>query len=511
MARWGHRWGGGAGAGRGAVAVEFSEEASSDSVAPSGTELASAASGLAVTFLPVWYLCIAGDWLQGPYVYALYESYGLPRADIARLFVAGFGASLAFGTVAGSWVDSIGPKRGCQLYCVLYVISCATKHFNGFWFLLAGRLTGGVATSLLFCAFEAWLIREREGELTRRRVGASQVSQQRGEDLVLRRTFGLMWFGSSLVAIAAGLLGDAAVGLMPLTKVSRVFNVGGLTAPFDFAAMLLLVGLALLTATWEENLGDEGKASGDGQLRAEQSRESPTELLGRAAAVVSGDGTLLALMAVVACFEGSTYAFIFNWTSAVTDGAVVAPALGKVFATFMLAYTSGSLAFQLRPAAPSDQPAAAAKTEQDTGLTTPSAAAAAAAVAVSAVEPLRVALALAVPALLAAAASLSFLPAGSVERTVGVLGGFIVFEFCCGLYAPSVSATKGALVPEQLRSSIYSTYRAPMNAVVLVVLLSDAPPAGCLFACACLLAAAVLAGLALPSSRAQVAYGAEKS
>ncbi|CAE8659868.1 unnamed protein product, partial [Polarella glacialis] len=72
-----------------------------------------ASGGLAAIFLPVWLLCVAGDWLQGPYVYALYESYGLPREDIARLFVAGFGASMAFGTFVGSWVDQLGRKRGC--------------------------------------------------------------------------------------------------------------------------------------------------------------------------------------------------------------------------------------------------------------------------------------------------------------------------------------------------------------------------------------------------------------
>lgn len=47
----------------------------------------------------------AGDWLQGPYVYALYQHYGFERGDIGRLFIAGFGSSMVFGTFIGAMAD----------------------------------------------------------------------------------------------------------------------------------------------------------------------------------------------------------------------------------------------------------------------------------------------------------------------------------------------------------------------------------------------------------------------
>jgi Sugar-tranasporters, 12 TM len=47
----------------------------------------------------------AGDWLQGPYVYALYEAYNMSKHDIEVLFVAGFGSSMIVGTVVGSFAD----------------------------------------------------------------------------------------------------------------------------------------------------------------------------------------------------------------------------------------------------------------------------------------------------------------------------------------------------------------------------------------------------------------------
>jgi hypothetical protein len=55
------------------------------------------------------YACViavsASDWLQGPYVYALYDSYGLTNHDIERLFVVGYASSMLFGTVVGSIAD----------------------------------------------------------------------------------------------------------------------------------------------------------------------------------------------------------------------------------------------------------------------------------------------------------------------------------------------------------------------------------------------------------------------
>lgn len=46
-----------------------------------------------------------GDWLQGPHVYALYESYNMSKHDIEILFIAGFGSSMLFGTIVGSFAD----------------------------------------------------------------------------------------------------------------------------------------------------------------------------------------------------------------------------------------------------------------------------------------------------------------------------------------------------------------------------------------------------------------------
>lgn len=134
----------------------------------------------------------AGDWLQGPYVYYLYTTYGYGKGDIGQLFIAGFGSSMLFGTIVGSladkqWVPLLqsfsedrfvrwnfsllfflsghknhyrGRKRACVTYCITYILSCITKHSPHYKVLMLGRILGGIATSLLFSAFESWLVAE---------------------------------------------------------------------------------------------------------------------------------------------------------------------------------------------------------------------------------------------------------------------------------------------------------------------------------------------------------------
>ena len=45
------------------------------------------------------------DWLQGPYLYTLYESYDFQIQDIALLFIIGFVSSAVFGTLVANTAD----------------------------------------------------------------------------------------------------------------------------------------------------------------------------------------------------------------------------------------------------------------------------------------------------------------------------------------------------------------------------------------------------------------------
>merc|ERR1719453_2477170 len=48
---------------------------------------------------------------------------------------------------------------------------------------------------------------------------------------------------------------------------------------------------------------------------------------------------------------------------------------------------------------------------------------------------------------------------------------FVAFEFCVGVYFPTICTLKSEVVPESHRATIYNLFRAPMNLIVLGVLL----------------------------------------
>ncbi|KAG6720838.1 hypothetical protein I3842_03G082700 [Carya illinoinensis] len=83
---------------------------------------------------------IAGDWLQGLYVYYLYSQYGFGKGEIEQLFIAGFGSSMLFGTIVGSLAGKQGRKRACVTYCITYILSCITKHSPQYKVLMVGRM-----------------------------------------------------------------------------------------------------------------------------------------------------------------------------------------------------------------------------------------------------------------------------------------------------------------------------------------------------------------------------------
>jgi len=89
-------------------------------------------------YLPVFLSAMLADWLQGPFVYALYQGYGIDREHNGYLFVAGFGASAAFGTFVGAAADQCGRRKFALLYCAIYFGHCLTKHLNEFGVLTLG-------------------------------------------------------------------------------------------------------------------------------------------------------------------------------------------------------------------------------------------------------------------------------------------------------------------------------------------------------------------------------------
>ncbi|KAH7725501.1 Major facilitator superfamily domain-containing protein 5 [Aphelenchoides avenae] len=261
------------------------------------------------SYLTVYLLAVAGDWLQGPHVYALYDSYNMSKHEIELLFIAGFGSSLLFGTFVGSIADKYGRKTNCFLYAVLYIGACITKHFGNFYVLLLGRLLGGIATSILFSAFESWLVYEHN----KRGFGDSMLST----------IFSHATFGNSLVAITSGLVAQVAADTF------------GYVAPFDVAMVVLVAMAVILIFTWPENYGDSKAAVHQSFVDAYETIRDNT--------------TVLYLGLIQSLFEGAMYTFVLEWTPALSAAMPNGEGIphGYIFASFMIAVMMGSSIFKV--------------------------------------------------------------------------------------------------------------------------------------------------------------------
>jgi len=400
-----------------------------------------------IRYLAGWCLCVAADWLQGPYVYALYSAYGYSKHENARLFVAGFGSSLVFGCFVGSLADQFGRKKSALAYCLCYILSCMTKHVNIYWVLMLGRVLGGIATSLLFSCFECWMVSEHQG-----RYGFSGG--------LLGYMFGLMYQLMYVVAILSGMLAQFAADKFPLQPIHEdsATHFGGATAPFDCAIVALLIGAVHIATTWHENYGSSSSSTSTGQ------HSGIVGVMREAIGCVQRDRRVLLLGVVVACFEGAMFAFVFNWTPALEDKSSPPP-LGLIFSTFMMACMCGASIGTISGSVL--QPDSRVFLVCATGV----------------------------------ASFFVIVFAVSKHYLRACFGAFLLFECMVGVYFPSVGVLKSEVVPEHVRSTVYNIYRVPLNGVVVCLLLTNLSMLRCYGLCASLILLALVSVAAIKKSQ----------
>jgi MFS family permease len=213
---------------------------------------------------------------------------------------------MIFGTIVGSLADRYGRKLAGLTYVATYIASCITKHWSDYGVLMLGRFFGGIATSLLFTAFESWLV--------------SEHFARNYDPEWLNGTFSkAIFIGNGLVSIIAGLLANYLVTDMDL----------GPVAPFDAAASFLAIGGVIISFTWTENKGDTKENSSlEASFRA-------------ASNAIFKDKKVLYLGAMQSLFEAAMYSFVFLWTPALSPNDEIIPH-GMIFATMMVACMIGS-------------------------------------------------------------------------------------------------------------------------------------------------------------------------
>eukprot|EP00937_MAST-01D_sp_MAST-1D-sp2_P003677 g3677.t1 len=355
--------------------------------------------GLRRRYLLGFVPAMLADWMMGGHIYALYAAHGYSMDEIAVLFLVGFGASMALGTALGSASDSMGRARACRLYCALYAVSAVCNNSPSWGMLVLSRITGGAATSLLYCCFEVWAVDEHARLNLPRRT--------------LERLFAEATLLNACSAVAGGLLAEAAV------------HYGGLTAPFNCALLPLGVSALAVGTRWRDNYGERAIGT--------------TAALAKAAVLILRTPLLIATGVLSAAFEGVMYVFVFMWTPALearhgpaSAGAALLPH-GIVFALLMLWKMLGSNAFALLSHA---------------GRGT---------------HPITV------TAVFALAALSLFAPVRSGSFGAA-LAAFAVYEFCIGMYWPTIGVLRSRHVPQAARATINTLFRVPLNMGVMVAL-----------------------------------------
>ena len=372
---------------------------------------------LQVRFLVVFWLMRMADWLQGPYFYEVYSSKligGVPVSLdlVSKLFLVGFASTGLFGPWIGKLVDGVGRKAGTLAFAALYTVGALSTRSSLLPLLLLGRVAGGVGTSLLFSAPEAWLVGEHQRE--------NHDGKWLGE------TFGLAYAGDALVAIAAGQLAS-----MTAAK-------AGPTGPFTASVLFLALGSLIASVSWGENVA---VASGGGA-----NKNKPT--IPEAFAVMKADKKIMLVGAMQALFEGAMYIFVLQWCPAIKAAIQASPMwaanqaipFGKIFSCFMVNCLLGTTLFGAI---------------RSRGIT---------------VEQSAVGMMLAATAaLLTATKAVSSTAGGSLGMLVAA---FFAFEACVGVYFPTIGTLRSKYVPDSHRSVIMNIFGLPLNIIVVGVFLS---------------------------------------
>jgi MFS family permease len=220
---------------------------------------------------------------------------------VSKLFLIGFASTGLLGPWIGRFVDTCGRKAGTILFAILYSLGALSTRSSLLPLLLLGRIAGGIGTSLLFSAPEAWLV----GEHTKQGFDGKWLGE----------TFGWAYSGDSIVAIAAGQLASISASKQ------------GPTGPFTLSLGFLALGSALAALRWTENVAPRAVSSDEGQKPK----------ISDAADIILKDKRILLVGGLQALFEGAMYIFVLQWPPAIRaailkswPGAAVSIPYGKI-------------------------------------------------------------------------------------------------------------------------------------------------------------------------------------
>ncbi|KAI0866336.1 hypothetical protein F4860DRAFT_508730 [Xylaria cubensis] len=382
-----------------------------------------------LTFLRVYLLVIGSEWLQNPFMYSLFRNEKtLDEGTVSTLYISTYISAAVSAFFTGYLTDRFGRRRACLVFCGIHSLAAISVCFDALPVLIAGRVLGGVALTLLWTAFESWMIAEY-----------NERGFAHGSRLSLTSLFGVMTTSKCITAIGAGVLGHCVV-----------LALGSKIHPFILSGTLDLCAAILMLHTWKENWGID--SSVDADLGNDKVAKAQKKLPSDRERTSLWDPRLWALSFVTCCFEGTIFLFMFFWPETLQDahdrahpGVNETIPHGVIFSSLMAIMVIGALSFNLMVA---DQDGS-----HQQGLTTRH---------------------ILTPTLLLRysllASAICFFAAAFFREEIVLFISFLLLEVCNGVYVPSVAFYRGVIVSDEARARVYSLMNIPLFVFVVVAL-----------------------------------------
>ncbi|KAK7740415.1 hypothetical protein SLS62_011132 [Diatrype stigma] len=309
------------------------------------------------TFLQVYLLVMGSEWLQGPYMYTLLrDEKGLSESTVALLYTAAYASAAATAFVTGWLADRFGRRAACLAFCAIHCLASASVLSDDLRVLALGRVVGGVAITLLWTAFESWMVAEWNARNLDDGDEGGEDGEKKGGPRPgmggLAAMFGLMTTANCITAISAGVLSHCVV-----------LALGSKTDPFFFGMALDVCAAVLMLRTWNENHGTGVKHDCCAKIADDVPRSELDEVTTLQIVAQSGnareslkDARVWVLSFVSCCFEGTIFLLMFFWPGSLQeaharenpdeeDEASDAVPYGVTFACFMGTMVLGALLF----------------------------------------------------------------------------------------------------------------------------------------------------------------------
>lgn len=255
------------------------------------------------------------DWLNAPYLYKLYSSYGFLEEQVVIIYVCGLISALFFDIASGYLVMVYREEVVFKVSTILYAVSCAMKISSGYGTLIISRILCGAATSLMFTAQESWYVKYH-------------VMYYDFPPEWIPQTQSKVAKASSFVAISAGVIAYFSTEFMELGAITPTL----LSIPMVLLSNALFPGSDVKAGL---GIGTQKKLSDD--ERKEQGRLHLKSYV-RGMKKVGENKQFLMIGSIKALFESVICLFVFLWTPVLDHHN---PPLGLVFSSFMAANVVG--------------------------------------------------------------------------------------------------------------------------------------------------------------------------